>query len=161
MATYGKEFKWNPPRRKKQRYALIERVVDFSKNPITAGTDEGRLQGNGSEITTAWAANDILEVMAIRAGQTVLGVQLEVIRNSSDSGDKIQIGYGTVPAKWGEYSLYKKASQETTTGYVNEDAFHQSGWVYFSNPDTIDIKIRKAAIEGKVRVVVHILEDDR
>jgi hypothetical protein len=161
MATYNQGYKWNPPRRKKQRYALIERIVDFSKTPVTAGTDDGRLQGKGSEVTTAWAVNDILQAIQIRAGQTVLGVQVEIIKNSPDSGDRIQIGYGSAPAKWGDYSLYKKASQETSTGYVNEDAFHQSGWVYFSNADTIDIKIRKAALVGKIRIVVHILEDDR
>jgi hypothetical protein len=36
MATYGKEFRYNPPRRRKQRYALVERVVDFSNAPVTA-----------------------------------------------------------------------------------------------------------------------------
>jgi hypothetical protein len=160
MATYGQQYKWNPPRRKKQRYALIERVVDFSKLPQTAGTDDGQEQNLGSTVTTAWALNDILQVMAIRAGQTVLGVQVEIITNSLDSGDRIQIGYGTSPAKWGEYSLYKKASARTT-GYRPEGEFHQSGWVYFSSPDTLDIKIRKAALQGKIRLVVHILEDDR
>jgi hypothetical protein len=153
MATYGKEFKWNPPRRKKQRYALIERVVDFSNTPDAGINREG--------LTTAWAANDILEVMAIRAGQTVLGVQLEVIRFSNDSGDRIQIGYGSEPAKWGEYSLYKKATNDAPTGIRQEEGQHQSGWVYFSSADTLDIKIRKAAIEGKIRIIAHILEDDR
>ena len=30
MATYDREYYYNPQRRKKQRYALIERVVDFA-----------------------------------------------------------------------------------------------------------------------------------
>jgi hypothetical protein len=160
MATYGKEFKWNPPRRKKQRYALIERVVDFSKLPQTAGTAQPS-DPNSSVITTAWAADDILQAFAIRAGQTVMGVQVETITASEDSGDRFQIGYGANPSYWGEYSLYRKVNGSTETGYKDESGFHNQDPLYFSTPDTVDIKVRKAALVGKVRIILHILEDDR
>jgi hypothetical protein len=157
MATYRSEYKWNPPRRKKQRYALIERVVDFSKLPVTAGTPESL----GSTVTTAWADGDVLQAIAIRAGQTVLGVRVELITPSVDSGDRITIGYGTKPSYWGTYNLYKFHNQANRTGWRDESKFHQADPLYFSSADTIDITVKKAALVGKVRILIHILEDDR
>jgi hypothetical protein len=162
MATYNKEYKWNPPRRKKQRYALIERVVDFSKLPVTSGTPES----SGSTLTTAWAADDILQAVQIRAGQTVLGIQVEVITRSADQLDEIQIGYGSDVDRWGRYNLYFG----NTTGHADLDSVKSVNEyrpevaydpLYFSAADTIDIKILRAALVGKIRLIVHILEDDR
>ena len=33
--------------------------------------------------------------------------------------------------------------------------------VYFSSSDTIDVTIDRAALQGKIRLIVHLLEDDR
>jgi hypothetical protein len=157
MATYNKEYYYSRQRRKNQKYALIERIIDFAKLPMTSGHIE-----KGQINTTAWALNDVLEAIHLRAGTTVLGVQVEVLTASADSGDRFQLGYGSIPSKWGVYSLYGQTSQDIdNTGFRDQGSFHQSDWVYFSSADTIDIKIRKAALQGKIRLIVHVLEDDR
>jgi len=163
MATYGKQYRYNPPRRKKQRYALVERVIDFTNNlPETAGSIDGRVANKGSAITTAWAADDVLQVMAIRAGQTILDVELEILVASADSGDRILVGYGDSLSQWGEYILTRAGAEDNaTTGIRNSAGRHQSGPVYFGTPDTLDIVIKKAVIQGKIRLIVHLLEDDR
>lgn len=159
MATYNVEYRYNPARRKKQRYALMERVVDFSKAPTTPGT---------STLTTAWAANDVLEAVQIRAGQTVLGVQVEIMELSGTANAKLKIGYGDDDDYWGFYDFSQKGVQ--TTGVKNEgvggvDAdslIRNFGTpVYFSSKDTVDITINKAITNGRVRLIVHLLEDDR
>lgn len=150
MTTYNAEYYYNPPRRKKQRYALIERVIDFEKLPVVDR------HGN----TVAWKKNDVLQAMTIRAGQTVLGVRLEILRGSPDIGDRISLGYGTVSNYWGDY-IISKNKIEGNLGYKVEAQGHASPPLYFSSTDTLDIIIGKAALQGKIRIIAHVLEDDR
>lgn len=168
MATYGdnpREYPYMPQKRKKQKYTLITRVVDFTNNlPITSGgyVDTRSASSN----TTAWAATDVLELVHIRAGQTVLGVQLEILTSSADTLDTIQIGYGTDAARWGKFNLSRTAEVKD---FPLADGTMQDGYqgppmgepVYFSSSDTIDITIDRAVIQGKIRVIVHLLGDDR
>ncbi len=168
MATYGdsaREYPYSPPKRRKQKYSLVTRVIDFDNKPITSGGWVGHsLPANTS--TTAWAATDVLQVIQIRAGQTVLGVQLEILRKSVDKFDLIQIGYGTDADRWGVYNLSRTAEMKD---YPLADGEQQDGYqipglgepVYFSTSDTIDIVINRAALAGKIRLIVHLLEDDR
>lgn len=163
MTTYNREFKWNPPRRKKQRYALIERVVDFSKAPLTVSTTETK-----TENTTAWAAGDILEAIAIRAGQTVLGVEFELLTRSSTANAYVEVGYGSDSDYWGRYmigNVPSEAPEEVASSRrygEHADQIRNFGSpLYFSSADTIDLKINKAITTGRVRLIVHILEDDR
>ena len=176
MATYGDnpaEYPYSPPKKKKQKYSLQTRIIDFTNNlPITSG-----VWGGSGNATTAWALNDVLQVMRIRAGQTVLTIQVEILTYSADSGDHIDIGYGDDPARWGTVNLYQGASPGSKTRTMQK---HQDELVmlkndnflekalgmfdapfYFASGDSIDITIGKAALVGKVRIIVHLLEDDR
>lgn len=158
MTTYNSEYYWRPARRKKQRYALIQRVIDFSQAPVT--------DKNGS--TTAWASGDVLEAIGIKAGQTVLGVQFEIIERTSTANAVIKVGYGSGTAFWGQYKISKPANSDF--GFANNDfdgSSHEALMLNFGNPiyfaakDTIDVKINQALTNGRFRLVAHILEDDR
>ena len=165
MATYGDapaEYPYMPQKRKKQKYTLVTLVVDFTNNlPITSGA--WNRSGNA---TTAWAVADVLQLIHIRAGQTVMGVQLEILTRSKDALDKIQIGYGTDAARWGQFNLSK--TEEVKDFPFSDGAMQDDNQgppmgepVYFSSSDTIDITIDRAALQGKIRLIVHLLEDDR
>lgn len=179
--TYGdnpREYPYSPQKRKKQKYTLITRVVDFTTNlPITSG---GYIDtANVSSNTTAWAAADTLQIIRIRAGQTVLGVQVEILTSSTDSGDYVTIGYGDDTLRWGKVDLFvdkgvtnpkvKQFLSDRQYVHVKErDATTMEGVdtlfggpYYFSSADTIDLTIGKAALQGKIRLIVHLLEDDR
>jgi len=170
MATYGdypREYPYIPQKRKKQKYTLVTRVVDFTNNlPITSGgyTDNRSASTN----TTAWAATDVLQFVHIRVGQTVLGVQLEILTASGDNADTVSIGYGTDADRWGTYNLSKTAEVKDyplADGAAQDDYLGNAGLigepVYFSSADTIDITINRAVVQGKIRLIVHLLEDDR
>jgi hypothetical protein len=176
MATYGDapaEYPYSPPKRKKQKYSLMTRVIDFTNNlPITSG--KWNQTGNA---TTAWAVNDVLQVLRVRAGQTVLGVQVEILTYSSDSGDFIDVGYGSDANRWGRVDLYRSspATRSRTmqifpdpqtrmtedSDYMKNNFGLYGSPMYFSSGDSIDITIGKAAVQGKIRLIVHLLEDDR
>lgn len=173
--TYGDapaEYPYMPQRRKKQKYTMITRVVDFTNNlPITSG----KWNQNGNA-TTAWAVSDVLQLIHIRAGQTVLAVQIELLTYSKDKADTIEVGYGSDVDRWGRFNLYGNPNltvegmKQATYG---ETASRNSTNVpttvpeipvkplYFAAADTVDIKILRAAVQGKIRLIVHLLEDDR
>lgn len=185
MATYGdnpREYPYSPQKRKKQKYTMITRVVDFTTNlPITSGgyVDTASASSN----TTAWAAADVLQAVHIRAGQTVLAVQIEVMTPSTDSGDWITVGYGSDAARWGKIDLFlakgQSAANKLLAGVKNFEPDRLNAHItnklqqlieggsmfgspyYFASSDTIDIYIGKAVIQGKIRLIVHLLEDDR
>jgi hypothetical protein len=164
MATYNKEYRWNPPRRKKQRYALVERVVDFSKAPVTAGMMAD--DGIGTVVTTAWASGDILEAIQIRAGQTVMGVEFELIKRAEDANAIVKIGYGSDDDYWGIYQIapgkpIKERAQAKVVGSHKDDQRNFGNPLYFASADTIDIKLNSAITTGRIRLIVHLLEDDR
>jgi hypothetical protein len=156
---------------------MVTRVVDFTNNlPITSGnkTYEGGTPSGGA--TTAWAASDVLQLIHIRAGQTVLHVQVEILTRSADPYDNFQVGYGSDADRWGQYNLYGTTGVSTasfvgiksdsgTDDAVDEFLQHRPDVpmdpLYFSSADTIDITILRAAIQGKIRIIVHLLEDDR
>lgn len=159
MATYNVEYNWNPPRSKKQKYALWERVVDFSNAPRTPGT---------KTLTTAWAAGDVLEAVNIRAGQTVLGVQVEIMEMSGTANAWIEVGFGDDTDFWGKYNIGTVNTNSLGVKYDGVDGGSGDNMirnfgnpVYFSAKDSVDIKINKAITSGKVRIIVHLLEDDR
>jgi hypothetical protein len=176
MATYGDnpaEYPYMPPKRKKQKYSLQTRVVDFTNNlPITSG--KWNQTGNA---TTAWAASDVLQILRVRAGQTVLGVQVEILTYSADSGDFFDIGYGSDTNRWGRVDMYRKSPASKSdamqifpdpqTKLTEDNDYMKNSFglygspMYFSSGDSIDILIGKAAMQGKVRIIVHLLEDDR
>lgn len=170
MATYRRQYPYMPEKRKKQKYSMLTRVIDFTNNlPVTSG-ERGR-DGSG---TTAWAANDVLQAIQIRAGQTVLGVQVEIITKSADSLDFIEIGYGDDSDRWGKLNLSAEAGvkgnlnraasgnrNKVSEGYYPQIDGLLGGPHYFASSDTIDVKILRAAIQGKIRLIVHVLEDDR
>jgi hypothetical protein len=158
MATYNKHYRYNPPRRKKQRYALVERVVDFSKSPWTSGLN--------SEINTAWASGDILQAIQIRAGQTVLGVIVEILKKSSVAKSRIIIGTGVQNDLWGSIDLNASiGSGIRSSAQIAErqDVIHQNFGkpIYFGSADTVDITLNSILTDGKIRIIVHLLEDDR
>ena len=165
MATYGdsaSEYPYKPLQKKrKQKYSLLTRVINFANLPVTSS-----YVGNEKFATTAWAAADVLEAIKIRAGVTVMAVQVEVLTYSPDSGDSIDVGYGSDPDRWGRINLYGTVvdtNQEPRNEYAQMSMIPETFWepLYFSSADTIDITVNKAAIQGKIRLIVHILEDDR
>lgn len=159
MATYGDsggEYPYTNQKRKKLRYDIIEKVIDFAQLPVTTGT-----YGKSGYSTTAWASGDVLQTIGIRAGETVLGVQPEILTKSVDSGDSIDIGYGDDADRWGRYNLSDHEGMKTvrSANVQLPDYFFEP--VYFSSADTIDITINKAAIEGKIKLYVYVLKKDR
>jgi hypothetical protein len=142
MATYGdsaREYPYGVQRRRKQKYSLFTRVIDFTNNlPVTQGSwdsDIGKMKG-----TTAWAVADVLQAVRVRAGQTVLGVQVEILTQSQDSGDSIDVGYGSETSRWGRFNLNQAAGvlNARTDKTQNADYFMEP--LYFSSSDTIDIQ---------------------
>jgi hypothetical protein len=165
MATYGdsaSEYPYKPLQKKrKQKYSIITRVINFANLPVTSSYVD-----NERFATTAWAAGDVLEAVKIRAGQTVLAVQMELLTHSTDAGDIIDIGYGDDTDRWGRYSLKGDAvtTNENVKNTYTSISFPPDEWwnpLYFSASDSIDITVGKAAIQGKIRLIVHLLEDDR
>jgi hypothetical protein len=157
MATYNKHYPYTNVRRKKQKYSLLEKVVDFGKLPITSGK-----WPHPGAATTAWAAGDVLQFLQVRAGQTVLGVQVEILTPSTDSGDTIDIGYGDDTVRWGRVNLSESSGVKSYPVTDSDVALQNFGEpLYFSSADTIDLIINKAVIQGRIRLIVHILEDDR
>lgn len=165
MATYGDTASEYPykhvQKKRKQKYSLITKIVDFANLPVTTATPQG-----ATSFTTAWAAGDVLQAVRIRSGNTVLAVQVDVLTASPDTGDSFDVGYGSDTDRWGRYNLYGTDAVPNTG--VRNDATQNSQVpaeffepVYFSSNDTIDVVINKAAIQGKFRLIVHILEDDR
>jgi len=165
MATYNKEYLYTRFKRKKQKYSLITRVVDLAKAPITSGGSVYPEPGYG---TTAWAAGDVLQLIPIRAGQTVLGVQFELIKKGT-AGHSVDVGYGSDTDRWGRYLLRDQydPDEKVSTGVVNSTTSgHQMPEpffdpLYFSTADTIDVVINDVVTKGKFRLIVHLLEDDR
>ena len=165
MATYGdtaREYPYGIQRPKKQKYSLLTRVIDFTNNlPVTQGDWQALPENGNMKGTTAWAAGDVLQAVRIRPGQTVLGVQVEILTRSLDTGDVITVGYGDETDRWGRYNLSDSAVVKDTNTHKAQlpDLFWEPK--YFSSVDTIDIIIAKAALQGKIRLIVHLLEDDR
>lgn len=157
MATYtGRHFPYSHPKRKKQKYSLMTAVVDLSKAPVTSGT-----AGKDGAGTKAWAAGDVLQLFYIRAGQTVLGVQFELLESGTAKAG-VDIGYGSDTDRWGRFAI-----DNTTIGVVNSishDAQINEPFIeplYFASADTLDVKIWGTPTTGKFRLIVHLLEDDR
>lgn len=165
MATYGdsaREYPYGVQRRRKQKYSLLTRVIDFANNlPVTGGDWKSSSEQGSYKATTAWAAGDVLQAVRIRAGQTVLGVQVEILTKSADVGDSIDIGYGSDTDRWGRFDLSDSVGvkDSRTDAAQIADYFYEP--TYFSAADTIDIIVNKAVIQGKIRLIVHLLEDDR
>jgi len=152
MTTYSKEYGYNPPRRKKQRYALIERVIDFSKTPWTSGTD------SSNKLETAWADGDKLKAIHIRAGQTVLGVQAEIME-AGTNGKIVKIGDSTYVSRFG--AVYFKTKGENQTGIQTSVLSNFGNPVYYSSADDITLTLDGVIAAGKIRFIVHLTEDDR
>lgn len=158
MATYDGKYSHTSQKRLPKTYVLLERVIDFAQKPITSGE-----KGKSGSSTTAWAAGDVLKAIKVKAGSIVLGVQVEIQTPSSDSGDYIKVGYGSDTDRWGRYNLNQAAGPINYPATSHKD----NVGVGFGEPhifvtaDTVDVVIDKAAIQGKVRLIVHVLEPDR
>lgn len=167
MVIYGdspREYPYYPTKIRKQKYSIKTRVIDFANKPITFGNKDHVAGGASGSTTTAWAATDVLRAIKVKAGQTVLGIQVEILTRSMDLLDVIGVGYGSDTTKWGVYQLNRPL------GVVNGDSINSIKEVrpdnfieplYFSSDDTIDIYIYRAAMVGKIRLIVHLMEDDR
>jgi len=153
MATYNRQYRKNPVQKKKQAYSLLERVIDFSQAPITGG----------EIITTAWAAGDVLEAIVIQPGQTVLHVECVVLNSSSLATVKpISIGDGDNPSRWGIIDLGTPVSI-TRKAELGDQAGVElySAPKHYTESDTIDVKLGAAFTNGVIKLIVHLLEEDR
>lgn len=154
MATYRKEYGYTKVRRRKQKYSILERVVDFSKLPIT----------NGMTITTAWAADDVLELIGIRAGQTVLHVECEILKRDVLATAFVQIGDGDNVSRWGTLEIGGTKSTTKKANMVDALGVDFYGAPkYYGTKDTIDLTLGKGATltTARIKLIVHVLEDDR
>lgn len=167
MATYGtNQYPYGAAKRRKQRHVILEKVFDMSNYPY---------KSTGQWLTKAWAAGDVLQAIGIRAGQTVMGIQIEVITPASRTATHyINIGTGDNAGLFGGFDLGKNAYKKTdaakvgTPGWLdhNDDVSkvdYNNWWKpkYFAAADTIDLTISSTITSGKFRLVVHLLEEDR
>jgi len=164
MATYNGGYFHTQVRRRKQKYSLLERVIDFSKKPV---------YGTTGNLEKTWADSDVLEVFGVRAGQWVLGVSCEIIEQGTNKTG-LKVGDGTFPARYGIIEFNQRGSGNGT-GWVNDHAdtlnSTQPGMVgaesnfgvpvHYATADTIDLTLDGTITKGKIRLVLHILEDDR
>ena len=67
MATYNKEYQYSPQKRRKQKYSMIQRVIDFSVAPVVSG----QLNETGYA-TKAWAIGDVLQAIKIKPNSSFL-----------------------------------------------------------------------------------------
>ena len=155
MATYDMgQYSINPQRKTRKVFKAISRVVDFNVDPTTdaAGT------------TTTWAVGDVLEVIGIRAGTTVLGVDLEIMKRCLPDTARVKIGYGSDTDRWGTWKIDGR-----TLGQLDPESDKKQGGVEqnfapltFSSADTIDmIMFNKIMTEGRIKLTVYVLEDAR
>ena len=148
MATYNMgQWKQCPQRKVKQRLSTITRTIDFAIQPIASG------------FATAWAANDVIELIGIRAGKIVLGVTVDVKKRLADG--RFEIGDGTHRGRWGSYDM-------DTEGVIDphDDSIEGNDQYFFphtyATSDTIDIRIQSATpTSGRAQISVHLIEDDR
>lgn len=164
MATYNGGYTYSKVRRRKKQYSLLERVIDFSKKPI---------DGTTGDLFKTWATGDVLEVFGIREGQSVLGVECEIIEQGTNK-TWLEIGDGYFSARYGTVE-FKKRGEGNGTGWANDHAdtlnASQPGMlgaernfgvpVKYATADTIDVTLHGTITSGKIRLVVHVLEDDR
>jgi hypothetical protein len=155
MATYNMgQWKQNPQRKARKVFKAISRVLDFNIDPITdaAGT------------TTTWAVGDIVQLIGIRAGTTVLGVDLEIMKRCLPAGARVQVGYGSDADRWGTWKI-----DGTTLGQLDPESDNKQAGIdnsfsplNFSSTDTIDITLfNKIMTAGRLKVTVYVLEDAR
>lgn len=168
MATYKSgQFPYCVAKRRKQRFVQLEKVFDLSNKPYVSGTSN----------TKSWAAKDVLQAFDIRAGQTVLGAQVEILEPSSKTTtQKILIGITKFPGLYGGFDLGAGAYSGTTIqGYeakqiswinnmdIEQKAANLPFWkpYRFNSKGTINLTMGAAFTSGRFRVVLHIMEEDR
>lgn len=155
MATYNMgQWKQNPQRKARKVFKAISRVIDFNIDPVTdaAGT------------TTTWAVGDIIELIGLRAGTTILGVDVEILKRCLPAGARVKIGYGSDTDRWGTWKI-----DGTTLGQLDPESDNKQGGVVnnfapltLSSTDTIDILLfNKIMTAGRVKLTVYVLEDAR
>jgi len=159
MATYGDaggEYPYKQQKEEKKVWAVITKIVDFAQLPITSGNID-----SSGYATTAFASGDVLQMIGIKANETVMGVQVEILTKSVDAGDSIDVGYGGDTDRWGRYDLSSDVGlkEVNSDGAQIPDMFFEP--VTFSSADTIDLIINKAALAGKIKLTVYILKPNR
>lgn len=150
MATYNMgEWPHSPQKKIKQKFSVVTRTIDFRVPPT-----------EGSTYTiTAWAANDIIEFIGIRAGQTVLGLTVDV--KETLAGGRFEIGDGTWRGRWGSYNMDIAGPIDPHSGKVEGNEQYLFPHTYTTN-DTIDIRIQSGTpTSGRAKICVYLVEDAR
>jgi hypothetical protein len=97
-------------------------------------------------------------------------VNVEIMTLSGTANAWVKVGYGTDDDYWGVYNIGTAQSGNVgtpSTGWKTDDSDDDGAVLnfgrplYFSAADTIDLVINQAITAGRIRVVVHLLEDDR
>lgn len=155
MATYNMgQWKQNPQRKARKVFKAISRVLDFNIDPITdaAGT------------TVTWAVGDIIQLIGLRAGTTVLGVDLEILKRCTPDTARVKIGYGSDTDRWGTWKI-----DGTTLGQIDPESDNKQAGIEnsfsplnFTTTDTIDVLLfNKIMTAGRLKLTVYVLEDAR
>lgn len=131
-------------KRKKTSFAVYEATVDFGAPP---------------KIHSAYTyqINDVIQAVPIKAGQTVLGVQVVVDTACATAGAKIKVGYGDDMGRFGAFAITSAGSIDHAT---KEGGLDQNfAPLYFATADTIDVTVYSKAISsGKVKLNVFVLD---
>lgn len=155
MATYDMgQYRVNPQRKARKVFKAISRVIDFNIDPVT----------DGAGGTTTWAVGDVVELIGLRAGTTVLGIDVELMKRCLPAGARVQIGYGDDTDRWGTWEI-----DGTTLGQLDPESDKKQGGVYnnfapltLTNADTIDMVLfNKIMTAGRVKLTAYVLEDAR
>lgn len=141
MATYSMgKVKDLQQRVANAEYKIIEKVVDFSNKPYVANSTQ-----------KAWATGDVYQFIGIRPKQTVLAVDVEVLK-AGTANCSIAIGYGSETGRWGVYPI---DSAGQTTGIQNSGFLPKK----FTASDTIDLVLGGTITSGRVKIRVYILDE--
>jgi len=148
------QWKQNPQRKARKVFKAISRVLDFNIDPITdaAGT------------TVTWAVGDIVQLIGVRAGDTVLGIDIEILKRCFPAAARIQVGYGSDADRWGTWKV-----DGTTLGQLDPESDNKQGGVtnnfaplVFSSSDTIDVTLfDQIMTAGRIKLTVYVLENTR
>jgi hypothetical protein len=155
MATYTNAyFPGDVQKRYNKRITMLERDFSFTDYPARTFAKGGDGIASGDkdyETGVPYATNDVIELIGLRAGTTVIGVEVELVRFSSVVETQIEVGIGSDTDLFGLYDLYNnKATARKLYPVDDRDSYKNTDDlilgrpfkpVYFPTADTIDIKL--------------------
>jgi hypothetical protein len=144
MATYTQAYYPEIRQYKKhKKISVIEKVVNLGGDYPARRLRDGLTD---YETGVPYALNDVIEVIGLRAGTTVLDIEVELLTVAGIyEGAHIDIGDGNDTDRYGRYDVQNSGS----TGIIYAEEVLQEGRLggrfhpyRYASADTIDVKIR-------------------